>query len=152
MLTGVTLVRCWRFYSSHLLIPPLCKSPLRELEKKSMELKQLHQWKQRENLAVFFFFSPGMCRCCDRQPYFRNIKSVMLLIESLRPVKMEMVYHLQVNDNSRLVTTGLHNMATKCFRKHCPGNYYTKCFPKHESRKLLHSCSTSVEEISRDFQ
>lgn len=54
-------------------------------------------------------------------------------------VEMEMMYHLQVNEDSVLVTAGLHNMATKCFHN-------------NESRKLLHSCSTSVEEISRDFQ
>lgn len=125
---------------------------LQGIRKKINGVKAITSVKTEEKPCSVFFFSPGMCRCCDRQPYFRNFKSVMVLIESLRPVKIEMVYHLQVNDNSRLVTTRLHNMATKCFRKHCPGNYYTKCFPKHESRKLLHSCSTSVEEISRDFQ
>jgi len=52
---------------------------------------------------------------------------------------MEMMYHLQVNEDSALVTAGLHNMATKCFHN-------------NESWKLLHSCNTSVEEISRHFQ
>lgn len=52
---------------------------------------------------------------------------------------MKMMYHLQVNEDSALVAAGLHNMATKYFHN-------------NESRKLLHSCNTNVEEISRDFQ
>lgn len=139
------------YSSSHSSSTQFFLQGIRKIKKKSMESKQLHQWKKREKHKVFFSFH-RMCRCSARLPYFRNFRSVMVLIESLRPEKMEIIYHLQVNDDSRLVTTGLHNMAKKCFHKHCPGNCYTKCFPKRESRKLLHSCSTSVEEISRDFQ
>jgi len=53
-------------------------------------------------------------------------------------VEMEMMCHLQVNEDSTLATAGLHNMVIKCFS-------YNK------SKKLLHSCNTTVE-ISREFQ